>query len=239
MRLQIRHRKLLTFAFLPPSVLAAAKANQNAVDEHFLSYLCFAFERARPENLIIKSECAIFAPGLKNIKGEELYCFFQPNRNNKQPWALTRIGSQGSIVSLWTRQDIPKPVDALPEFNMTLYQYAFVQKQKIELIASEFSGNAAAAFAHVSFVFSLANKYGYITYENDMALFHMGLYNLGEPVYALFNSNRNEQQPWFLIGFLRRSMIRGIQTFPEYVLEGEIRAKAKDLSEISRMRLQA
>ena len=54
MLLRTRYRKLLDFAFIPHNILNAIKIRDNAVGSQLLTYLCFAFERAQPENLTIE-----------------------------------------------------------------------------------------------------------------------------------------------------------------------------------------
>ena len=219
MLLRTRYRKLLDFAFIPHNILNAIKIRDNAVGSQLMAYLCYAFERAQPENLTIEDSRAIFAPGLQNTHGRELYCCFEPNKNEKQPWALVRIDTAAAIRRRDPAIILPKPVNALSDFNASLYNFAYIQRPKFEAIAPYFGNDVDRASLYMMHVFYWANKYGYIVYENDRVLLHTGLRDSADGIYALFGRNPQKMQPWTLMEFAPARLIGNVERLPDYVLE--------------------
>ena len=219
MLLKTQYRKLLDYAFVPHTVLHSVKIRDNAVGDHLLAYLCFAFEQASEENLSKKEDRIIFAPGLQNNKGNELYCCFAVNRNQKQPWALVRIDTWQSLH--WPFRDMcrPSPMNnTLERFNTPLQSFAFIPHQKMEAIAPFFNGDTSSAFLYIALIYDWSNKYGYITYKKDKAVFDSGLRNGVDRVFALFLRNPQPYQPWILDGFVSKDILTDFDSLPTFVL---------------------
>ena len=218
MLLRTQYRKLLDFAFIPHNILNAVRIRDNAVGDHLLAYLCFAFERAGEENMIVEEDRVLFAPGLRNSRDSELYCCFAANKNQKQPWALVRIDTWQGLRWPFRGMRRPKPVNALSDFNASLHSFAFVPHQRLEAIAPFFCGDVNYAMMHIAFVFECSNKYGYIAFCDDRAVFNTGLHDDAESIYAVFSRNPEPLQPWILEGFMPESAVTRFDLLPAFVL---------------------
>lgn len=223
------YKRILSFAYIPQSVLNNVRNIQSVSGDYLFAYLSFAFENAQERNIVETESYALFATDLENSQGDKLFCYFELNKNQKQKWVLTRIESAQGINDLQINAEFPEPVKAIDAFNLRLFEFAYVNKNLLSSVAIYFDNNVNKALSHISNVFELSNKYGYISYEGSLAVYNTGIQLGSEEIFALFKINRNEErQPWFFVGCKKKSEVKGITIFPECVMDEFVQGHGYD-----------
>ena len=95
----------------------------------------------------------------------------------------------------------------------------------MEAIAPFFNGDTSSAFLYIALIYDWSNKYGYITYKKDKAVFDSGLRNGVDRVFALFLRNPQPYQPWILDGFVNKDIMTDLDSLPTFVLSDAVISK--------------
>ncbi len=193
-------------------------------------YLCFAFEKVKHEGKCIETEnYAVFNTGI-GVQ-EEIYAYFEPNRNQKQQWCLAVLGTREVLPSN-VNTDLPDAACHYSDFNKTLWEFAYAPDKQYSFIVHYFDDNIRKAKTYIEEVFSAAFKLGFIAFEEDVAVMNTGIVSESELfIYALFERNRFGRQEWYLKGFFDKP--RGISRLPECVIASEQNESEGDRTALS------
>lgn len=213
--------KLTSFSYIPTATLQLASVElQN--DELF-NYLCFAFERAKESvNYFVEDMYALFNTGLKTENQSEVFAYFEPNRNTqRQAWCMRGLFGKEQLER-YNITEFPVSNCDLRTFNLHIFSFAFVAKEKYRKISMCFEDMWQAP-KYISDVFTHAYQLGYIYIDasQEKAVFDTGLQDQDskKKIYAVFSKNqfkRENKQPWYLNGFYTEP--RGFAYLPDSVV---------------------
>ena len=213
--------RLFDFGFVSKNIKNIEIVSCRVSQDEVFSYIYYAFEHSTEKNLtMVPDTVAVFACGLTTNENAQIYCIFRPNRTNKEPWYLAALESESSIGNIGCA--LPEPIDdiIISEFTMKFEQFAYVSNdQWCKFADTSFDGDVVQAKQHISEIFPLSNKYGYIDFHNDKlkAIFATGIVSTrGNRIFALFNKNTggNSKKPWICAGFFPQDLVFDIPNFP-------------------------
>lgn len=210
------YSKLTSFAYIPVSVLENALVSINK-DELFF-YLSFSYDKAYKEQVIkITDTYALFNTGLKKNNSEELFAYFELNKNQKQKWYLKTLDTQTNLSTFSGITAFPQKVCDISDFNISFRSFAFAHDEKFSSILNLFNNDLNSAKNYISDTFLRLYKCCYVLQNIDNAIFNTGLKdNNNEYLYAYFVKNTRNVQKWFLNGFFAKHQLKNIVEFPQF-----------------------
>lgn len=210
-------QQLKRIAFLPPQIIQRAVLEPFSSEEAVTNYIAFMYNRTIEEKQQLYQD-ELFVVPLGMINDHEYYCLFQKNRNpNRQPWALTFIGTDldisNHVMPIRFNTTLPHYPNALAKYNMGLLSFAYVPPAAFDRLEGLYD-NELPVRENVEARFRECYQTGTIVYKDSgsfkNAAFSLGICKDNKPLYAIFTPNRNQgQQEWYCVGFLPLDEARG------------------------------
>lgn len=212
-------QQLMRIAYLPPYIIQKAVLEPFSSEEALKNYIAFMYNRTAEEKQQLYQDNLFVVP-LGMINEQEYYCLFQANRNkNRQPWALTFIGTDSEIAArampIRFNTTLPHYSNALAKYNMGLLSFAYVPPAAFDRLEGLYD-NEISVRENVEARFRECYQTGTIVFKESgnfkNAAFSLGICKDDKPLYAIFTPNRNQgQQEWYCVGFLSLDAAHGFE----------------------------